>query len=347
MAESLWLPDYNASGQWLSTAIGGVTLLNTNASYSVPGVGSYPDWQPGGTNFDNALIQIGEHEVAHGLLLGDQGGVSGDIMSSWIYTASNPGGATNNQDGKASSTITPCDASEVKNNPSGPYLNNQPPTGPPGGGCVPTGPPPYPGACYTWNVQSCSWMFQGGCNSSPIVIDTDGRGFDLTSAERGILFDFAGDGKPIHIAWTARRSTNGWLALDRNGNGIIDSAKELFGNITAQPPSDNPNGFLALAEFDKLENGGNGDGVIDHQDAIWPNLLIWIDSNHDGVSQPEELHSLDDLGIHSIGLTYRESRRVDRYGNEFRFKGWLNPDKGDKVGRVIFDVILMTEKPSQ
>ncbi len=120
VAESLWLPDYNASGQWLSTAIGGVTLLNTNASYSVPGVGSYPDWQPGGTNFDNALIQIGEHEVAHGLLLGDQGGVSGDIMSSWIYTASNPGGATNNQDGKASSTITPCDASEVKKQPERP-----------------------------------------------------------------------------------------------------------------------------------------------------------------------------------------------------------------------------------
>jgi hypothetical protein len=176
------------------------------------------------------------------------------------------------------------------------------------------------------------------------VIDTDGSGFHLTSAASGVLFDFFGNGKPVQIAWTAQGSTNGWLALDREGDGEISSAKDLFGNITAQPPSDSPNGFLALAVFDEPANGGNGDGIIDNRDAVWPKLLVWIDANHDGISQPEELHHLDDVGIHSIGLMYTESLHVDAYGNQFRYKGHLNPDKGDNVNRVIYDVILTYEE---
>ena len=143
------------------------------------------------------------------------------------------------------------------------------------------------------------------------------------------------------MAWTAKGSTNGWLALDRNGNGHIDTGKDLFGNVTDQPTSSNPNGFLALAVFDQPEYGGNGDGEIDSNDAIWTKLLVWIDSNHDGVSQPEELHHLDEYGIHSISLMYTESQKVDAYGNELRYKGSLNPGTSD-VNRIIYDVILTT-----
>jgi len=74
-----------------------------------------------------------------------------------------------------------------------------------------------------------------GC-TSPIVIDTTGEGFHLTSAEDGVLFDFYGNGRPIQVAWTAAGSGNAFLALDRNHNGKIDNGGELFGNLTAQPP---------------------------------------------------------------------------------------------------------------
>ena len=187
---------------------------------------------------------------------------------------------------------------------------------------------------------------------SPIIIDTSGEGFHLTSSEDGVVFDIRGDGKPLQMAWTTATSGNAFLALDRNGNGKIDNGKELFGNFTDQPPCPDGggacrNGYRALAEFDKPENGGNGDGIIDKRDAIFSHLLLWIDENHDGISQPNELHTLPELGVYSLALKYQESRRTDEYGNQFRYKDAVNPDPKDgesKDGRWAHDVFFMTEE---
>jgi hypothetical protein len=187
----------------------------------------------------------------------------------------------------------------------------------------------------------------GGGNNpdcSPIIIDLTGDGFFLTDAAHGVMFDIANSGVPFQVAWTAN-ANNAWLVLDRNQNGVISSGAEMFGNFTAQPSSPHPNGFLALAVYDDPANGGNGDGVIDARDKIFSSLRLWVDANHDGISQPEELHTLPELGIYSISLDYSLSERKDQYGNLFRYKAHVN--KGlhgpSDVGKSAYDVFLVAQ----
>jgi hypothetical protein len=167
-----------------------------------------------------------------------------------------------------------------------------------------------------------------------------GEGFHLTSLDDGVYFDFHANGQPIKAAWTDPAYHNAWLALDRNGNGKIDDATELFGNLTPQPNTAEPNGYLALAEYDKPENGGNGDGFIDPNDKIYVKLLLWIDANHNGISEPEELHSLKDLNVQRIDLFYQEVEKKDQYGNVFRYRARIWDEAGKRNNRWTYDVYL-------
>jgi hypothetical protein len=200
--------------------------------------------------------------------------------------------------------------------------------------------------CHCEMAYGGSYYCEPGCyGSSPIIFDLDDNGFNLTDADHGVNFDLNADHQRERIAWTSSAGSDAWLCRDRNGDGVIGDGRELFGNFTPLANGRRaPNGFVALAEFDAPASGGNGDGQLDSGDRLWTTLLLWIDTNHDGISQPSELITLAEGGVQSIDLHYIRSKYTDDNGNIFRFraKAVVRDRKGKFHNSKIYDVFLST-----
>ncbi len=133
----------------------------------------------------------------------------------------------------------------------------------------------------------------------------DGDGIETVAAGKHILFDHDGDGIKHASGWV--KPDDGFLVLDRNGNGRIDDGSELFGADTVLA-----NGHKATSGFEALRDlDSNGDGLFDAADARFTDVRVWRDLNQDGQSQANELFTLSSLGIASITLTPTNTEDVD------------------------------------
>ncbi|WP_294483395.1 hypothetical protein [uncultured Ruminococcus sp.] len=139
----------------------------------------------------------------------------------------------------------------------------------------------------------------------PLAIDFGAKGIELTTLEDGVNFDLDNNGFEEKTAWIGTQ--DGFLALDVNGNSIIDNGSELFGDQFILSNGEiSKSGFEALSDFDE-----NNDKLITEEDPVFQSLLIWIDSNHNGKSESEELHTLKDKKIISISVKYKKTNYRD------------------------------------
>jgi hypothetical protein len=156
------------------------------------------------------------------------------------------------------------------------------------------------------------------------VVDLDEDGYSLTSKQDGVLFDIDGDGHKDRIGWIAGNANDGLLAIDRNGNGRIDDGTELLSNVINKSTGVRAlNGFDALLDFYRTAGAEKG-GVIDAANQVYADLRLWIDANHDGVSQTSELRSLPTAGIISISTIYSllpTHLRITESGNLMMYRG--------------------------
>lgn len=161
----------------------------------------------------------------------------------------------------------------------------------------------------TKGIPSKSFDYDKACAAQPprdpLVIDLGKPGIELRSLTNGVNFDLDNNGFAEKTAWIGNE--DGFLALDRNGNGKIDNGGELFGDqVILKDGSKSASGFEALAELDE-----NGDGLIDENDPQFAKLRVWIDVNHNGISESNELKTLSDVGVISISLDHTEISFID------------------------------------
>ena|GEM_PF-6590185 len=158
----------------------------------------------------------------------------------------------------------------------------------------------------TWLNKDIDWLFDYFITAKnaprpvdPLALDLDGDGLISTiSADAGIMFDHKGNGVRQGSGWV--NSNDGFLVYDRNGDGIVNSGSELFGADTADYSGNSTagmTGFRALAQEDT-----NGDGVVNQLDDNWNSFKVWRDLNQDGISQANELFTLEGLGITEFRL---------------------------------------------
>jgi hypothetical protein len=149
------------------------------------------------------------------------------------------------------------------------------------------------------------------------------------------------------VTWTKKNADVGWLVLPDTSGHVTDLKHNFFSNITRQMPrrgSDErlmTNAFEPLACYDRPENGGNGNGLIDQGDSVWSQIRVWQNTSGDGLydarRKPNEVFTLDQLGMVTIDIrNYTAGTLVDGHGNKQLWVGSLTSN-GSKTLHI-YDV---------
>jgi Ca2+-binding RTX toxin-like protein len=175
----------------------------------------------------------------------------------------------------------------------------------------------------------------------PLVLDLDGDGIETraVSAVNAVMYDYNGNEIKTNTGWVS--PDDGFLVFDRNGNGAIDNASELFSDYTPlYAGGQAADGFAALAQEDT-----NNDGIVNNLDANWNNLRVWQDINSDGISQSEELFTMEEAGI--SGLNVAKSNINQNFPNGNSIKGTGTYIKSDGTTGLMGDVYFAVDTTSQ
>jgi len=151
-----------------------------------------------------------------------------------------------------------------------------------------------------------------------LIIDMNGDGICLSSVAEGVSFRFEPKAPATRTAWTCGKGGDAFVATDFTTNGRIDGSWEMVGGRAGPWES---NGLEQLTYLDGWSPKTSKElppirsGRIDAGDWIYPQLALWIDENHDGITQEKELESAAFGGVLSIALGAKVLHEVDGFGN--------------------------------
>ena len=284
-------------------------------------------WDSQGRTCTDDAVATFMHEIGHALGLGDPGSDQpgqacfGSVMGNW-YWGSTPSIDSDDCEQAEDGWTTPLETriEQCQNH------------------CT-------DGTCNEVGDCQGSLAWDPGTNwADPLVFDLEGDGVITTDVNEPVMFDLDADGHKESITWISGNDAMLWTDLD--GNNRVDDGGELFGVGTVLPNGTKAqHGYEALSMYDLLSKGGDENGVIDHNDAIWNHLRLWRDMNHNGICDPGEAAPIHRFGVEQVSLKWRRARWIDEDGNTHLLRGtWRKHITGNaevKYGDFLVEALTL------
>ena len=210
-----------------------------------------------------------------------------------------------------------------------------------------------PGSCSAAFISKCT-MFGGEidfltcscsgcdtCGGSPIVIDTEGNGIRLTNAARvRSSISTAMEQKNVWVGLDWVRTMRGWHSIEM---AMARSTMAPNCLVISRPNRKRATRmvFWPSRNLIRVRTAAMTMASSIAADAIFFNLRLWQDKNHNGISEPDELYTLASLNVKALELNYKDSQRMDQHGNQFKYRAKVRDTSDGNVGRWAWDVWLV------